>query len=254
MQLERVQADFAAALMDARAAPVLLPAMVGDKGRALDRLALYRGNVSAGWEKALTNAFPVVRALVGNEFFAALAHAYGQGHPSVSGDLGRFGAEFAGFVRTFEHTQSLPYLCDVAALEWAVHCAQSAADANPLARERIMTMSPEDLLAAHFELHPACRWIESRFPIASIWRAHQAQPTIALPESLDRSEYALITRPSWHVTVAESCGAEIAALKQLSAGGDIGSAIGAALAKDARFDFSKALVRWLDCAVLVRAL
>ena len=29
------------------------------------------------WEKALTHAFPVVGALVGNEFFSGLARAYG---------------------------------------------------------------------------------------------------------------------------------------------------------------------------------
>lgn len=251
MQLEQQQADFAAALIDANAARASLPALVGGDDRVLDRLALYRSNVSAVWEKALSNAFPVVRALVGDEFFAALAAAYGRAHPSVSGDLNRFGAGLAGFVAEFEHAQSLPYLSDVAALEWAVHCAHHAADAEPVVRERIATLSPQNLLTARFALHPACHWFESPFPITSIWRAHQPQPTIALPDSFDKSEYALVVRSHWRVEVAESSAAEIAAIERLQAGGDIDSAIGAAFAKDVQFDFGTTLVRWLDLAVLV---
>ncbi|HSC11045.1 MAG TPA: DNA-binding domain-containing protein, partial [Rhodanobacteraceae bacterium] len=96
-QLERIQADFAAALAGPAAADALLPALISDDARVLDRLALYRGNISAAWEKALANAYPVVRALVGDEFFGGLARAYGRAHPSVSGDLNRFGARFAEF-------------------------------------------------------------------------------------------------------------------------------------------------------------
>jgi len=100
-RLDRLQADFAAALVEPSAAAALAPALVGHDARVLDRVALYRGNVSAAWEKALANAYPVVRALVGNEFFGGLARAYGRVHPSVSGDLNRFGARFAEFIDGF---------------------------------------------------------------------------------------------------------------------------------------------------------
>src|SRR5258706_1360254 len=100
--LERLQADFAAALIDSGAAAAVVPALVSRDARTLERIALYRGNVVAAWEKALANAYPVVRALVGDEFFHGLARAYGRAHPSASGDLNRFGARFAEFVAGFE--------------------------------------------------------------------------------------------------------------------------------------------------------
>lgn len=246
-----MQQEFAAALLDGGAATALLPSLRDQSAHALDRLGLYRGNLHATWEKTLANAYPVARAQVGEEFFAGLARAYGHAQPSLSGDLSRFGASFSGFVATFEPAQSLPYLSDVAALEWAVHRAHYAADAGALARERMAVISPHVLLTSRFALHPACNWIESRFPIASIWHAHQPQAAIGLPHSLDRGECALIARPGWRAEVVESSAAEIAALEQLRAGADMDGAIGAAMAVHSGFDFARTMLRWLDLAILV---
>jgi hypothetical protein len=250
VQLEALQADFAAALLDGHAAPALLPSLQDCGERTLGRLELYRGNLHAAWDKVLGSAFPVVRALVGDEFFTALGRAYGRTHPSSSGDLNTFGAGFAGFASRFEHARSLPYLGDVAALEWAVHRAHYAADANALPRERMAAISPHDLLRSHFALQPALSWIESEFPVASIWQAHQPQATVDLPDALDRRECALVARPRWRVEVVASSSAEIAALAQLRDGADMDGAIGAAINKDKNFDFAKAFLRWLNLAIL----
>jgi len=249
--LDRLQADFAAALVDSSAASMVARALAGSDARVLERLALYRGNVNAAWEKALANAYPVVRALVGDEFFSGLARAYGRAHPSVSGDLNCFGSRFAEFIDGFEHTRSLPYLGDVAALEWSVHAAHYAADPVALTRERIAASPPDALLMARFALHPACAWLRSPFPVASIWLAHQPQATVALPDTLDRREIALVVRPRWRAEVLLSSSGELAALARLREGADVEAAITAGLRADPEFAFPKALVRWLDCAVLV---
>ena len=167
--LERQQADFAAALIDAARVPDVVPQLVARDKRAAERIALYRGNMRAAWEKALANAYPVVKALVGDEFFSALTRAYAQAHPSTSGDLNVFGSQLAEFLANFEHARELPYLADVADLEWSVHRAHYAADAVALTRERVADLPPEALLAARYDLHPACIACDSRFPVASIW-------------------------------------------------------------------------------------
>ena len=249
--LERVQVDFAWALVDRAATARIAFASAGGADRAAERLALYRGNIAAACEKALANAFPVVRRLVGDEFFGALARAYGLAHPSVSGDLNRFGEQFPDFVVAFEHTQALPYLPDVARLDWAAHRAHYAADATAPARERVGAMPPDELLACRFGLHPACEWIDSPFAIASVWFAHQPQGADQWPRAVDRPEIALVVRRQWQVEVLRSSAGEIAALTQLRSGADMEAAIAAGLHADAAFDFPKALVRWLDYCVLV---
>ena len=250
LPLERLQAKFAAALIDAAAEAGAIADFSAAEGPVRERLALYRGNVHAAWEKALANAYPVVRALVGEEFFSALARAYGRAYPSSSGDLNRFGAMLGTYVHDFPHTRSLPYLSDVAALEWCVHEAHYARDSTGIRHEQITSLAPGDLLASRLALQPACRWVDAGFPIASIWRAHQPGSTEPWPAELDRHEFALVVRPRWRVEVLLSSAGEIAALRHLQAGFDMECAIGVALAAQPDFDFPKALVRWLDYAVL----
>ena len=251
MLLETLQADFAAALFDVNRVPGILQTLADDGPREFDRIALYRGNLRAGWEKALAHAYPVVRALVGEEFFRGLAHAYGRRYPSMSGDLNRFGASFPTFVSAFEQVRSLPYLSDVAELEWYVHAARYTADVKHLERSRIAALSPHDLLAARFALNPACAWLRSVFPVVSMWRAHLQHQAGPFPDALDRSEWALIVRPRWHPEVLISSAGEIAALVQLKSGREMDAAIEAALHAEPGFDISKALVRWLDRGVIV---
>jgi hypothetical protein len=250
MSLEALQSAFAAALSDPAAVHALMPDLVHRDGRNGERVALYRGNLVAAWQKALTNAFPVVKALVGEEFFDALARIYGHDFPSDSGDLNRFGARLPDFLSGFEPAQSLPYLPDVARLEWLAHRAHYAADAAPVSRPRIASLLPHELLASRFALHPACSWLRSELPIATTWLAHQPDAGVDLPDTLDREEIALVVRPCWRVAIVHSTRAEIAALASLRAGEPLEAAIGAALDADASFDMAAALVRWLDLGVL----
>lgn len=248
--LESSQILFAAALVDGASLAALLPQLAPDDTRTAARMALYRGNLAAVWEKALVEAYPVVRQLVGEEFFDALACAYGRAIPSRSGDLNVFGDRFAQFVSTFPQVQSMPWLADVARLEWAVHRAHYAADAPAIDRAHLAALTPEELLATRFSLHPATAWVESRFPVATLWRAHQAQSNVALPDTLDRAEQALIVRPQWRVQVLSSSAAEIAALTCLRDDAPMAAMIKMALQLDAQFDFTAALLRWLDFGVL----
>ena len=251
LSLERLQAEFAAALTNAGATPEFAATLLERDTRALERMALYRGNMIGAWQQALAAAYPVVRTLLGAEFFAELARAYGQEHPGTSGDLNMFGAHFAEFVASFRHTQGLPYLADVAALEWIVHRAHYAADAEPLRRERIAALLPDELLAARFVLHPACAWLASPHPITSIWLAHQPRSDVELPETLEERQFAFVVRPRWRVEVLCASAGELVALNALRTGATMDDTIAAALCVDRQFDFAKAFVRWLDYNVFV---
>ena len=59
------------------------------------RFDVYRNNVASGLSQALATRFPVVRRLVGDEFFTALARLYAETDRPRSPVLAEWGAGFA---------------------------------------------------------------------------------------------------------------------------------------------------------------
>ena len=108
-----------------------IAALLAD-GVTADRLNIYRNTFVTGVTKALRLTYPAVHRLVGAEFFEGAAAIFIAQHPPQAAWLDEYGAEFADFVRDFEPAASLPYLADVARLEWAVSRALHAADEPPL--------------------------------------------------------------------------------------------------------------------------
>ena len=105
-------AEFAAGLLDPQH-PV--PLLV--KGQIARRYAVYRNNVTVGLIRALEANFPVVRRLLGEEYFAGFARDFAQGHPPQSPLMFQYGADFPAVLERAEDLASYPYLADVARLE-----------------------------------------------------------------------------------------------------------------------------------------
>lgn len=214
------------------------------------RLGLYRGNLSAAWDRALSAAFPVVRALMGEEFFADLARAYGRAHPADDPDLNRFGATFADFLDGFEHVADYPYLPDMARLEWLLHRAHYAPDGQPLTAATLAALGPNELELATVALHSACLPYESAWATVTLWRAHQEGSGVDFPDDLVLPEYAAITRPYFKTKVVPLERACYAALKELEQGAAIGAALDAAFDADENVDVAALFRLWIDEGML----
>jgi hypothetical protein len=233
-------AAFAAALLDpSRPAPQGLIAWHG--GATDRRFAVYRNNVLSGLVEALAKRFPVCAQLVGEEFFRAMARVYVRSAPPAAPMLSEYGGSFADFIARFEPAQCLPWLSDVARLEFALGCAYRAADAEAITLEALADLAPETLGERRLQLHPALRLIPSRFPIVSIWRAHVAGAPLS-DIDLSRGEDALAVRPDLLVNaeiLPSGAGAFIAALQNGATLAEA-AALGAQAAVD--FDLAQGLV------------
>jgi hypothetical protein len=162
--LAQLQRELLASIFDA--APVAADAA----GRGLE---IYRRNVLGGLHDALASTYPVVRRLVGEAFFREAAIAFARASPSTSGDLHEYGGGFAAFLATYPHAAGLPYLPDVARLEWAVHQSFHAADVPPLDYAPLARLAPRRYGELRFRLHPSARLVRSPYPILAIWEANQ---------------------------------------------------------------------------------
>lgn len=227
----------------------------GQEAVSAARFGLYRGQLNATWRRTLGHAYPVVLALVGEEFFAGLARAYGREHPSDSPDLNQFGARFADFLATFPHVADLPYLPDMARLEWALHLAHYAPDAQGVGPEALAALSPQQLEASRWALHPACTLLASRWQVPALWQAHQeGDGQGEFPQDLQAASHALVCRPRWKAQVLALDAAAHAALGGLQQGRPFGAALDAAFERDEDFDLGGQLRLWLAHGLLVEIL
>lgn len=225
------------------------PALAAFQGEGKEHCyALYRGNLTVTWRKTLSSAYPVIAQLVGEEFFDALSAEYGRAHPSSSGDLNQFGAEFASFLRTFPHTAELPYLPDMARLEWSLHRAHYAADAPAMTAADLAAVPPEAIEDACLALRPACTPLAFDYSVVQLWQAHQPDGP-PFPGVMEAPSHALIARPRWKTEVLSLSPASHAALAVLHGGGNFGVALDAAFDIDETFDVAAHLQQWLEHAV-----
>jgi uncharacterized protein (UPF0276 family) len=245
--LAETQEEFAAALVDRTRTDRVLRLFTSDHGQ--HRLGLYRGNQFATWEKTLSDAYPVMLALVGEEFFGGLTREFGIAVPSRSPDLNEFGAGFADFLADFPHVADYPYFPDTARLEWALHRAHYAPSAQPVTFDALAELSPEQLPLVRLQLHPACALFASEWSVVQIWRAHQEDDDIGLPELWDQASHALILRPHWKAEIFPLTPANYAALRHLADGAHLGSALDAAWTVDKDFDALSHLRQWVDAGV-----
>ena len=242
--LDAVQQAFGAALFDGAREAALAPLLKGDARR----FGIYRGNLGAHWNRALASAYPVLRQLVGGDFFEGLARAYGQAHPAVDPDLNRFGAALPDFLDGFEPAAGHPYLADVARLEWCVHEAWYAPDGEGVPPAP-GGLAPDAFEAARAALHPALRLHASPWATVALWQAHQVGGP-DFPDTLRVDTYALVLRPRLDVEVRVSSAAEHAALACLARGATFGAALDAAFDLDGDFDVAAHLRRWLEGGIV----
>lgn len=187
------QTAFQAGLLDAD-----IPAPAGlhdDANRpAGKRYDVYRNNVAVSLADALEVAFPVVKKLVGDAFFRAMAAVYLRKHPPTSPLMMFYGDMMPKFLMRFTPAQQLAYLPDVARLELALRHAYHAADAVAINRDTLTALPPDRMMGARFRFAPAVQLMRSPYPIHGIYRFN----TLAdAPKPVMQAENVLISRPAF---------------------------------------------------------
>ena len=219
---------------------------------AARRLEIYRHNVLSNLRGALGDIYPAVKAIVGEAFFNHAAAQFIVANPSRSGDLNQFGQSFATFLTTYPHAVDLPYLADVAGLEWAWHESFHAADHAPLELARLAEIPPELYSELRFQLHSSVRLQSSRFALFRIWEVNQAD--YAGPLDVDWSvggDHLLVQRDGVEVAVRRLPETPYRFLAALATGAKLEDAAEPALEADPDFDLQGFLLEAVQSGVIV---
>jgi hypothetical protein len=231
--------------------------------QAVDALAALRNRVHSPWarglaayqanghdlaERALRAAYPVVAALVGGDSFATMACELWHHHPPVRGDLACWGDALPAFVDHNPQLADVPYLADVARVEWALHRAAGVPDAaaDPASFAMLTQADPATFT---LRLAPGTAVIISDWPVASLVTAHlHEDPSLAVAAGRVQAraaECARVWRQGLRPRIAACTRTEAALLQAVVRGRSLLASLNEALAVDTGFD----LGQWLPDAV-----
>jgi hypothetical protein len=234
-------AAFAHALRHPEAAP---PTSVRAPG---DRFNVYRNNFLTGITSTLAETFPVIAMLVGDEYFTALANAFVLNAPPRSPIMAEYGDGFAPFLEGFEPLAHLPYIADVARLEWARTRAFSAPEcpAHRISGEKDLLHAMEQM----FEMPRGATLLASPYPVGTIWAHHQA----AEPQPVTdwQPETVAIWRNTAEVRHHILTGTDHFVLSHLAAGAALTTAIARAESQSQATEFLQSFATLVGLGLVV---
>jgi hypothetical protein len=249
-KLDRLQQHFVAAILSARETlPASLAKRPGGEPHRR-RFSVYRNNVYSSLIDVMQARFPVVARLVGEEFFRAMARVYVEQEPPRSAVLLSYGGSFPSFVAGFEPAGSVPYLADIAALEWAWHAAYHAADAAPLPLEELASVA-DHAGGLVLKLHPSLGLVSSVYPIVTIYELHEEGNEPPLTKLKVQGEDALVLRPHLEVEIRRLPIGAVTFIETIRDGGSIGEATMAALQRAPDFDLEANLAGPMTSGAIV---
>ncbi|PPD00240.1 MAG: hypothetical protein CTY35_03025 [Methylotenera sp.] len=230
----------------------LLAYCIDPTNQAYQGIATYRRSVLANLSAAVQATYPILGSIVGQDFLAAAARHYAALTPSNSGDLNAFGSDFDEFIANFEPAQTLPYLPDVAKLEWLIQQVYGAPDAPKQDLTLLSTTAPENWGELRFQLDPAHAFLESKWPIAHIWEVNQPDYMGDFNVDFNQSHLVLIHRSSEGIAVEILGLGEYALLESFKAGDLLDTAVQAATKFD-EFDLQASLQRFISSNMIRKA-
>jgi len=215
------------------------------------RFDVYRNNMHSSLVRALGEAYPAVQRLVGETFFQAMAAEFVRKELPASPLLLEYGESFPDFVDAFEPVAGLPYLGDVARLEWARQCAYHAEEAEPLDPQRLAAIEPLRLGALRFLVHPSLHICTSRFPVLDIWTTNARDAEVRGIDLDTGGQQVLIVRPHAQVTETRLQADDARFLRSIVDGRTLDESAQIAIADEAGFDLAASLQLLLQLGVLV---
>lgn len=138
------------------------------------RFSIYRQSVHGHLLKCLHDLYPVCLKLVGEVCFNALADFYILDQQFLRYDVNLYGDQFADFLQTTPIIKQLPYLPDVAQLEWYEYLSSNAENNRKLSLAQWQNYLQQDNIESIILAPPKSGFlIQSLFPIHKIWQINQ---------------------------------------------------------------------------------
>ncbi len=215
-----------------------------------ERLKVYHNNIVGSLTEVLRACYPICENLTGGDFFKAMARAFIFENPPTGGCMHKYGEKLPGFIHRYKMAQPLPYLSDIATLEWALHHAYHANDRRPILGSHFTEITEHDLINLTLELRPSAHLISSAFPIAEIRSfclSDGNEEDTPLPSINNNIRtYTLINRIQMDVEIVPLEDHEYGLLFLLNKGTPLGKALDTVISQYPDFDFTSFLQKHIE--------
>lgn len=138
-----------------------------EKFLANNLIQVYQNNYQANFIETLKASYRCVCQLVGEDFFDYLAGSYLAKYPPSQGFLQQYGQNFSAFIGTIKECQDLPYLIDIAQLEYLYEqCYRHQGSELDFAQYDLDLADNELLEKIIYQAY----LLQSDYPIIDIWQ------------------------------------------------------------------------------------
>ena len=133
------------------------------------RLAIYANAYRYRLIDALSDNYPSVHTLLGDEDFYNDGIKYLAAYPSHHFSIRYFGNQLETFLS--EHHQETAVLAEMARFEWALRAAFDAEDKASLGLKALQEIAPESWAELGFILHPSVARLDLEWNVPQLWAA-----------------------------------------------------------------------------------
>jgi hypothetical protein len=217
--LSQLQSDFQAYLLDASKGAGFTKQIVNDKKVGVKkRLGIYADAYRLRIIEALSNSYPILKALLGDDLFEQAARSYIDLYPSTYRNMRWVGDKMA------EHLQAnfpqYPIAAEMASFEWGLSLAFDAEDASILSLQHLAVIAPENWADLRFKFHPSIQLFIFKWNVLRVWQALNAEETVPKVSQID--EPCVVWRKDLNSHYRSLDLAEYAAIQQVIAGASFG--------------------------------
>ncbi len=220
---------------------VLFNPQRGEPGEA--RLSVYAEGYEVRIRESLAEVYVSVRHIVGEASFRELARSYAGRYPSHDYNLSHAGRHFSEFLKNDPLTNDLPFLPDLARLEWKAAKAFHAVDEDPLDAAALASVSQEEWNRATFFFQPSVALLRSDWPIGDIWEARKTPRERIDIDLVNRPQHLLLFREEREVRCERVDENEFIFLEKLFSGRTLGESLEGLVLSEASFSIPSAMSR-----------
>jgi len=186
------------------------------------RLDIHRHGYPARIAEALEESFPAIATILGGESFNSLARDYIAGIRQEPLNLNSIGAGLPAFLTRSELTRSLPFLPDLAGLEWAIIECFHAERHPPFDMSVCSDWGLDEWSEAKIEFQPATCLLRSAWPIRELRDAREVERSEIDIDLVDRPDRVLIHRVEFDVVTESLDDADALIFESLAQGCRLG--------------------------------